>query len=106
MSIPKKGSRQIEVDGVTYRWMVRRRAPWHSLSFAVERDDVSGSILSVRLPVPRPDPWLIGTNGDKVITPKYVAEIIRFSLTIGWRPESAVTPFQIGPHDIPLPVER
>ncbi len=49
MAMPRKGSRLITVDTVTYRWLVRRRPTlsqacgWRPLTFAVEADDLPGA---------------------------------------------------------------
>lgn len=90
MSIPKKGSRLIAVDGVIYRWRIRRKPTycqansWAPLTFAVEPADEPGSVLLVSLPCSRPDAWL----GERAmaIRPALVSATIRRALKCGWDP--------------------
>lgn len=90
MALVRKGSRPITVDGVVYRWRVRRRpgpaaGPAAPLSFAVEQVDAHGAVLLVTMPaapagtpVPGPTPSVL---------PSTVAAAIRVARTGGWRPE-------------------
>ncbi|MEV7006944.1 hypothetical protein [Streptosporangium sp. NPDC051022] len=90
MSIPRKGSRLITVDGGTYRWRVRRKLTycqansWGPLTFAVEPADGPGRVLLVSLPCSRPDAWL----GERATTvrPALVSATIRRALHCGWDP--------------------
>lgn len=90
MSIPKKGSRLIAVDGVTYRWRIRRKPTycqansWGPLTFAVEAADGPGRVLLVSLPCSRPDAWL----GERAmaVRPALVSATIRRALNHGWAP--------------------
>ena len=56
MSIPKKGSRQVVVDKVEFRWRVRSRLTYDQalavspLILAVELSESRGSVLTVDLP--------------------------------------------------------
>lgn len=91
MAIPKKGSRLITVDGVSYRWRVRHKPTYdqglgHSpLSFAVEHVNGPGAVLVVRMPSTRPDNWM-GLPGESVI-PAVVEQVIRTALDSGWHPD-------------------
>ncbi|MEV4094777.1 hypothetical protein [Streptosporangium saharense] len=93
MSIPKKGSRLITVDGVTYRWRIRRKPTycqansWGPLTFAVELADAPGRVLLVSLPCSRPDAWL----GERAmaVRPALVSATIRRALHHGWDPHRA-----------------
>lgn len=63
MAIPKKGSRLITIDDMTFRWCVRRKPTycqgnsWGPMTFAVELPGVSGRVPLVSLPCSRPDAW-------------------------------------------------
>jgi len=90
MSLPRKGSRRIVVDGVTYRWRIRQRPTYsqaaldHTLTLAVERESEKSSVLIVDLARAHPANWL----GDPTtpVTPKEVAQRIREAISSGWRP--------------------
>jgi hypothetical protein len=59
MSLVRKGSREITVDGRRFRWSVRGKPTcsqsnaWSPLSFAVEAVGEEGSILHATLGVPQ-----------------------------------------------------
>lgn len=99
MAIPRKGSRPITVDGVAYRWMVRHKPSYSqgiiesSLTVAVEHDDVSGSVLALRLPQAHPSNWM-GAPAVAV-RPAHVALGIRTALGQGWKPERPGHPFRL-----------
>lgn len=90
MAIPKKGSRTITVDGVAYRWRIRRKPTYdqglaHSaLTFAVELAQDPGSVLVVTTDSVRPDNWVVVPG--KTIRPVEVTDTIRTALRQGWRP--------------------
>lgn len=87
MSLPHKGSRKVEVDGVHYRWMIRRKPTYSQalketpMTLAIEPCDAAGK-LTVSLGVSRPDNWL--DSHQTSVTPKVVAEIIREAVVAGW----------------------
>lgn len=98
MTMPRKGTRRITVDGVAYRWRHRSRrsvteARARPLTFAVEREDAPGRLLSVTLgewlplshyccPDCSPDEFM-----PEPITPARVAEAVRAALADGWDPQ-------------------
>ncbi|GAA4959476.1 hypothetical protein [Actinoplanes utahensis] len=86
MSPAKKRTRLITVDGVVYRWRVRRR-PAHQgpLSFAIERADRRGTILIATTPGTRPTEWM-GTATPPAV-PDLVATLIRQARDRGWHPD-------------------
>ena len=61
MALPKKGSREITIDAVSYRWLVRSKSTWNQqqassyigncdsgkVRFVVELSDTPRSTLSV-----------------------------------------------------------
>ena len=61
--MPKKGSRKIVVDGVAYRWRIRRTPPTQTvdgggpLAFSAELIGAKGSLLVVALPQERQLGW-------------------------------------------------
>ncbi|MEU7169147.1 hypothetical protein AB0A70_31595 [Streptomyces morookaense] len=97
MALPRKGSRRIVVDGVTYRWTVRGRPTydqglcWSPLTFAVEHADSPGTTLVVRTGRPHPGNWM-GQPTEPVL-PSAVADAIRTARRKGWTPEAPGSPF-------------
>ncbi|GAA1383057.1 hypothetical protein [Catellatospora chokoriensis] len=91
MTLPSKGSRRIVVDGVEFRWTVRRRPTynqangWSPLTFVAElAAEEPGAVLVVSMPYAHPGNW-IGYLGGSV-RPVAVAAGIREALTGGWQP--------------------
>lgn len=99
MSIPKKGSRLIVVQGATYRWNVRRKpsylqalaqAPW---ILAIEPVQQAGCTLVVRLSQAHPKNWM-GLPSPS-LTPRIVAAFVQQALSKGWQPHQAGKPFTL-----------
>ncbi|KAB8044983.1 hypothetical protein [Janthinobacterium aquaticum] len=89
MSIPKKGSRRITVDALSYRWSVSQPALTAALtesnmSFAVEAELGGRTTLRVKTDMAYPDIWL--GNRSPAITPSIVERAIRQALSQGWQP--------------------
>lgn len=99
MSIPKKGSRLIRVDGTTYRWRVRKRPTYSQgvgdtpLTFAVEKAELAGTTLHVTMPQDHPSNWMGGVA--EPVLPSTVSVLIRHALDRGWQPESPGSPFLV-----------
>ncbi|MFD9637304.1 hypothetical protein ACFWW0_29825 [Streptomyces violascens] len=99
MALGRKGSRRIVVDGVAYRWRLRRRPTynqalcWTPCTYAVEHADCSGTTLVVTTGQPHSGNW-IGRKGAPVL-PSDVAEHIRAALTRGWTPDRPGSPFEL-----------
>ncbi|MFI7647394.1 hypothetical protein ACIBTZ_15110 [Micromonospora sp. NPDC049460] len=91
MAIPKKGSRLISVDDITYRWRIRPKPTYSqglaetALTYAVELEQDPGSVLVVTTDFPRPDNWIVSSG--RAVRPTEVAETIRAALRQGWRPD-------------------
>jgi hypothetical protein len=89
MAIRKTGSRRIVVDGIEYRWRVRRKSTYIQAAFAcsfvvsVQVAEASGQVLHVTAGA-RPDNWT-QTPGE-VVTPAPLAATIRAALKAGWKP--------------------
>src|SRR5579862_9144893 len=97
MAIPKKGSRRIVVDGVTYRWRIRKRGPigqvdyTSRMSMAVEREGCKGAVLELSLPHPR-STWI--ASGPWEVLPSHVARYIRGAIQAGWQSDVAGKHFE------------
>ena len=89
MSITKKGSRRIVVDGTVYRWMIRRKPSRgqadyaEPLTFAVVQENIRGSLLHVKMNAARYD--IMHDVPHSVVSPKTVAAAICKALTAGWQ---------------------
>lgn len=84
MTLARKGSRPITIDGTDYRWAVRPKPAYSqglgsTMTFAVERP---GATLVVDTGRPRPDNWL-GLPTEP-IRPAEVAEAVRAALARGF----------------------
>lgn len=100
MTLPRKGSRKLRVDGENYRWTIRRRPTyceaneWSKLSAAVELFDQPTSVLLIEFPFFRPDSWVSMDGGQ--VTPAMIEESIRDAIRDGWNPR---TPGPVFKHD-------
>ncbi|MEV5237989.1 hypothetical protein AB0K89_02480 [Streptomyces cinnamoneus] len=99
MALGKKGARRIVVDGVTYRWRLRRRPTysqalcWSPCTYAVECADGGGAVLVVTTGAPHPGNWF-GRPATPVL-PVDVAGHIRMALSRGWAPDRPGSPFSL-----------
>ncbi|MGF1343735.1 hypothetical protein ACQSMD_27075 [Streptomyces flavovirens] len=83
MTLNKKGSRRITVDGIEYRWRIRRKPSymrgldWTPMTYAVEAASGSqpGTTLIVTSGQARPSNW-VGVETEP-IRPAHVAASIR-----------------------------
>lgn len=90
MTLLKKGSRILDIDGVEYRWRLRGR-PTNSqgnacvpMYFAAELAEEPGSTLVVRTSHTHPGNW-VGAPATPIL-PGEVAKAVRAALAGGWRP--------------------
>lgn len=110
MTLVRKGTRRITVDGTAYRWRTRKRPTRAQcgqpdggpMTFVVEGADTPGNPLVVTLGHPRPRP-----QGDSLpscaptgpepepVTPARVAAAVRGALAEGWRPGDSKGPFRL-----------
>ena len=88
MATRKTGSRQIVVDGIAYRWRIRRQATsmqadygTRRLHVAVERADNPGALLVLFTDRPHPHDW--STIHAAPVLPPDVARWIRQTLQTG-----------------------
>ncbi|SFC62527.1 hypothetical protein [Streptomyces aidingensis] len=99
MALVRKGSRRIVVDGVTYRWRLRRKPTYGQglgsspCVFAVEHADNPGTTLVVTTNHPHPGNW-VGRSSRPVL-PSDVARAVRLALACGWAPQAHGSPFQL-----------
>ncbi|HEV2640430.1 MAG TPA: RNA ligase family protein [Actinocrinis sp.] len=99
MTLVRKGSRLIVVDGTAYRWRVRRKPTysqglcWSPSTFAVELSDGSGATPVVETGHPHPANWM---NRPKAgVRPADVAEAVHRALGDGWDPAKQSSPFHL-----------
>ena len=99
MALVRKGSRLITVDGIVYRWRVRKRPTYAQgigdspLSFAVEQADQRGTVLIASMPTAHPSNW-VGAPALPVV-PSLVAAVIRRAREQGWHPEHPGSAFTL-----------
>ncbi|WP_165984971.1 hypothetical protein [Streptomyces sp. YIM 98790] len=91
MALVRKGSRRIVVDGVAYRWRLRRK-PAHGQGlgsspcvFAVEHADNPGTALVVTTSHPHPGNWV-----GRISRPVLPSDVAR-----GWAPQAYGSPFHL-----------
>ncbi len=90
MSITKKGSREIVVDDLNYKWLIRRKETYLQTDYgigkihvAIELDQKPNRTLIIY--TDRPHPHDIGTDKITPITPVDIKNWIRSALAIGWQ---------------------
>ena len=106
MALTSKGSRSLIVDGIAYRWSVRRKPTycqemgWSNLSFAVEAASYGLCILHVSTQAARSDS--VAASADELpgspsmaVTPALVAHSIRLALKQGWQPQQQGSAFEL-----------
>ena len=105
MATRNSGSRQLVVDGVAYRWRIRKRATYGQsdygcgkLHVAVELAEKTGSVLVLFTDRPHPADW--GAKEVVPVRPSDVAMWVREALAAGWVPSRS------GPQFIHHPVKH
>ncbi len=93
MAIPKRGSRNIVVNGEAYRWYMRRRPTQsqsdymtNTLGLAVEHAEAKGSVLTITLPQQHPN-VRPDIPVERPVVPVDVEEYIQTALARGWQPK-------------------
>ena len=109
MGMPRKGSRKIEIDGVTFLWRIRGDSysrQWVSglspifMTLTCQRgEDNPGRVMQVTLrslnpPEDGPD---YAPGHRATLYPREVGEIITFALQQGWDPSERGAAFQLEP---------
>lgn len=87
MTLARKGSRLITVDGTGYRWTVRPKPTYSqglgaTMTFAVELAGRPGATLVVDTGRPRPDNWL--HLATEPVRPAEVVDAVRAALARGF----------------------
>jgi len=85
MSLPRKKSRPIVVDGQPYRWGIVPRDESEAL-LVIERDTGGASQLRIHGPNSLKPGYVLGP--DQTLTPARVADWVRHALAAGWDPNS------------------
>lgn len=99
MTLARKGSRRITVDGIPFHWKVRGKPSysqangWTPLIFVVEQAERPGALLVASLPCAHPGNWLDLPAG--AVVPGMVASAIKQALTDGWQPSSPGPAFML-----------
>ena len=100
MATRKAGSRNLVVDGIAYRWRIRRRATslqsdygGGTLHIAVELAEQPGAVLVLYTDRPHPADW--GTKEVTPIRPSDVAKWVREALAAGWLPSQPGPQFRL-----------
>ena len=99
MSIPKKGSRKITVDGLEYRWTIRKKPSYgqaideSNLTAAIELYDSPGTTLVITFPFTRPDSWI--SPGNESVKPSDIKDSIIRAVQQGWKPDSKGSVFHL-----------
>lgn len=83
MTIPRKKSRRITVDGIVYRWRAQRNSCYrgNTTGFFVQIDEKPSTALIDVF-------W--GEYGYSSVTPELVEKAIRDALSRGWDPHGKV----------------
>ena len=94
MTMPKKGSRIIVVDGSAYRWLIRRRDKYDQVCFgigrlrvAIERNEKPNRTLLIY--TDRPHPHDLGPPEVIPITPSDISNWIHEAIKLGWAPNQS-----------------
>lgn len=77
MTIPRKGTRRIHLDGVAYRWRVHELMAPYGLEVVVQEEGGRGAVLKLR------------SSEDLAAThlkPSYVVTQMRRAQAVGWTP--------------------
>lgn len=101
MALNKKGSRRLTVDGIEYRWRIRKKPSymqglcWTPMTYAVEA--AKGSRSGTTLIVTSGQAHLSNCVGVEVepICPAHVVASIREARERGWDPIRAGSPFRL-----------
>jgi hypothetical protein len=103
MAIPKKGSRKFTVDGITYRWLIRRKPTYGQgiqggMNIAIEQIAAKDTTTLVTwLARNRPDNWIVPNYTS--ISPADIENYIRTAIKQGWKSDEAGKTFIVSDLD-------
>ncbi|QDT65918.1 hypothetical protein V22_31810 [Calycomorphotria hydatis] len=106
MSISKKGSRRIVVDGHVYVWKIRGKSSFvqgtcgSAIASAVKHLEENGSTLVIYFPCSRLDSR--GESETNSITPSLIEQGIRSAISEGWKPKESGPTYY---YDFEMPAE-
>lgn len=96
MSLPKKGSRTIEIETGNYRWLIRKKPTydqglaWSTMTVAIESmDEDARSVLIVHTGIYRPDNWV--KSNQTAVTPGVIRKMILAAIEDGWEQDKSGT---------------
>ena len=91
MSLPRKGLRSVEVDGIAYEWSIRKKPTYSqaalntSMIVAIQMaEEERPCVLVAVLQVTRPDNWI--SPHQTAIRPAVIRNLISSALKSGWQP--------------------
>ncbi len=87
MSLSKKKSRKISVDGKDYRWAFSPDSGYFRVIVQIADGD------GARLEAQSSNDWI--DYGEAQISPGIVEKLIRFAISDGWKPAERGVPFSI-----------
>ena len=90
MTLPKKGSRTIDIDDTTYRWMVTGNDM--VIDVIIEQDNVKGQKLLSGFDYHNETPEGDMTTQKRKVTPEVIKKLILFALNSGWEPGALSKP--------------
>lgn len=88
MTIPRKGTRLITVDGNRYRYLIKVPPK----NYCSPYPDEYMTLLLVQEAVSKGAGNILKVPTDLTITPKFVSEIIRSGIKNGWEPHKKGPP--------------
>lgn len=89
MGMPKKGTREIVVDGRAYRWKLNS-PPWDSEGWMYPKPLPNVSLMFIQASDVRPGrvcKVLMSYGDDAPVTPEVVMKVVRHCLEVGWDPD-------------------
>jgi hypothetical protein len=85
MALPRKNTRHLSIDGITYLWHLDKDWDVHNRWLVVQRDDCAGGQLLMI------DPY----HHDFLPSRGAISRAVRFALDHGWNPDSKGAPVRL-----------
>lgn len=100
MGIPRKGSRPICVQGINYRWLVRKKATYSQVDYgigylhvAITLEENQGTVLVIF--TNHKHPLDVVAKEIIPVIPSIVSSWILEALNLGWQPENDGSQFHV-----------